>query len=672
MATDQRDLLVRILGDDRSLQRAFDRTERRTGQFEKRTSRLGAGLATTFRTAGIAISGLVVADTLKGSITAASDLNEEISKSRAVFGGASQAIVDWSGTTASAMGIAQTEALRAAGTFGNLFTVVGIVGEQSSEMSRRLVQLAADLASFNNASPEDVLIAIRAGLIGEAEPLRRFGVLLSEARVQQLAMAESGKTSAKELTNQEKALARYNIILRDTQSAHGDFARTADSLANQQRTLSANWKDLKTQIGSAFLPAAVAATGALNNLFATGTLAAKVQQEIRDSIKESGVSMRNALPILQEYRDALAEIKGEGDELVITLDGIIARQQAIQAGPDPRRGGAGPGGAREARAAREAAEEAARTAAANRRQGQTEINRIEAETTRAAGRSLAGQLADSLARARHLRDLIREDPNNVRLQQRLTAELEKQASLRGEIADAARRAAEDDKRAAEEAKRAADEAARRAKEQRQAATERRIARRQGAQFTALGLTAGGEQRVPGVGALRRRLGTLRGQVEGTFLDTAKTNRQLDAIGRVLSGRFGKVGRDVRDAILEMFNTIANALEGGGKKLEGPLTKTSGLNTAKIAEGMGLTPEQERELRARLSHFNTAGRALAGGAGGGGGIRTVRPAGESGQIVVESHTNLYLDGHQVTTVITRQQQKARRRNPAQKRGPNRHR
>ena len=147
----------------------------------------------------------------------------------------------------------QTAALEATGTFGNLFSAIGIVGPQASAISQQFVKLAADMASFNNASPEDVLLALRSGLTGEVEPLRRYGVLLSEARVQQEAMAKSGKTSAKELTNQEKALARIAIIMRDTATAQGDFARTSGSLANQQRILDANVQDLKTSLGSALL-----------------------------------------------------------------------------------------------------------------------------------------------------------------------------------------------------------------------------------------------------------------------------------------------------------------------------------------------------------------------------------------------------------------------------------
>jgi hypothetical protein len=193
--------------------------------------------------------------------------------------------------------------------------------------------------------------------------------------------------------------------------------------------------------------------------------------------------------------------------------------------------------------------------------------------------------------------------------------------------------------------------------------EARASRLQASQFKGLGLTATGEKPIASVGALKKRLGTLTEQIKGTVLDTPKTRSELERIAKVLSGKFGKVGRDVRAAILQMFADIAGGLKQGA----GPLTKTTSLNTKKLVEGLGLSPEQIRELRSRASHFNSAGLALAG-TGGGGGIATVRDRGVP--FVIENNVTVEIDGQKVSAVVTRQQQKTKRRNPQQKRGPHR--
>lgn len=266
-----RRLIVQVVGDNRSLERTFASSTRSTAQFGNEMTRTAGRVDAAFTrvqkvAAGGFLGGIAAAATIRGvrqATDAASDLNEQITKSQRVFGDSAQAVLDWSETTAGAIGVSQEQALEAAGTFGNLFSSIRLGADRSADESRRLVQLAADLASFNNADPSEVLLAIRSGLVGEAEPLRRYGVLLSEARVQQVALAETGKDSVTELTNQEKALARIAIIFRDTGKAQGDFARTSGSLANQQRILSAEAKDLEANLGKLLLPGVEKLTSAL-------------------------------------------------------------------------------------------------------------------------------------------------------------------------------------------------------------------------------------------------------------------------------------------------------------------------------------------------------------------------------------------------------------------------
>ncbi len=264
-----RQLKVTIVGDTRSLDRALGRTETRLSRFGRKVGVKpgvrGGGVFGAIGKGGVIGAGVAVGATLAAKqlnvlTEAGSDLNEQITKSQAVFGDSARSVSDWSKSTARSFGISRTAALEASGTFGNLFGAVGIDTGRSSQMSRRLVALAADLASFNNADPSDVLASLRSGLIGEAEPLRKFGVLLSETRVQQLALKQTGKDNVRSLTDQEKATARYSIILKDTKRAQGDFGRTSNGLANQQRILRARFADIQADLGTKLLPVMIKLT----------------------------------------------------------------------------------------------------------------------------------------------------------------------------------------------------------------------------------------------------------------------------------------------------------------------------------------------------------------------------------------------------------------------------
>ena len=185
----------------------------------------------------------------------ASDLNEETSKAQQIFGDASDSIIAFSNTAASKLGQSKTEALKAAGTFGVLGKAAGLTGNDLTAMSIQFTKLASDLASFNNTSPEDAVLALGAGLRGEAEPLRRYGVLLDDATLRQKALdLELVKSTKEALTPQIKSLAAQAVILEKTALQQGNFALTAKDAANQQRTFTAKLKDLQTQMGVLFLP----------------------------------------------------------------------------------------------------------------------------------------------------------------------------------------------------------------------------------------------------------------------------------------------------------------------------------------------------------------------------------------------------------------------------------
>lgn len=185
----------------------------------------------------------------------ASDLAESQSKVGVVFGDSAGQILNASKTAATAMGLSKRAYLDAAGTLGNLLVSLDLTPEKAAGMSESMVKLAGDLASFNNVSPEEALDAIRSGLVGETEPLKRFGVNMNEATLKAQAMKMGLiKTTKEALTPQQKALASYGLIMKQTKTAQGDFARTSDGLANKQRIMKAQFDDLTTTLGAKALP----------------------------------------------------------------------------------------------------------------------------------------------------------------------------------------------------------------------------------------------------------------------------------------------------------------------------------------------------------------------------------------------------------------------------------
>jgi hypothetical protein len=211
------------------------------------------------------------------AVSAASDLAETQSKVGQIFGDSARDVLKFSDTAATTLGQSRQQALDAAATFGIFGKSAGLAGTDLTGFSTEMVSLATDLASFNNTSPDEAIVAIGAALRGESEPIRQFGVLLDDAtlraRAMKLGLIDTTKTA---LTPQQKVLAAQAEILAQTSTQQGDFARTADGLANKTRIMKAQFADVTAQVGTKLLPVALKlstwAQGAIDWMREHGTL----------------------------------------------------------------------------------------------------------------------------------------------------------------------------------------------------------------------------------------------------------------------------------------------------------------------------------------------------------------------------------------------------------------
>ncbi len=200
---------------------------------------------------------------LWSTVQAGSDLSETTSKVSVVFGNMSKEIVKWGDSAATSLGMSKNQALSAAGTFGNLFSAMGIGKQTTLDMSTGLVELSADLASFNNLDTKDVLESLRSGISGETEPLKKLGININEVTLKEKAR-EMGLWNGKgALDASAKAQASYALIMEQTSLAQGDFERTSEGLANQQRILAAQFENIKGSLGTGLLPMITAVVTAL-------------------------------------------------------------------------------------------------------------------------------------------------------------------------------------------------------------------------------------------------------------------------------------------------------------------------------------------------------------------------------------------------------------------------
>lgn len=230
----------------------IDRAKKEFASLQTSGQKAGYVLKKAFVPATAALGALGAA--AKKTIEAASDLGEAQSKVNVIFGDGADEVKAFSKQAAKSMGQSRRAVLNAAGTFGTFGKAAGLTGKDLAKFSNDFTTLASDLASFNNTTPEDAIQAIGSALRGEAEPMRRFGVLLNDAALKAKAFELGIYDGSGALTDQQKILSAQALIFEQTEDAQGDFLRTSDGLANSQRTLAAMIDDTSVAIGDALLP----------------------------------------------------------------------------------------------------------------------------------------------------------------------------------------------------------------------------------------------------------------------------------------------------------------------------------------------------------------------------------------------------------------------------------
>ena len=205
------------------------------------------------KVAGLATFGVVSAVVAK-SVKDFSDLNESVNAVQVVFGSGASKILEFGQNAATAVGMSNAEFNQMSVGVGALFRDTGLSMEEVANKTITLSQRAADMASVFNTDVSDAMSAIQQALRGETEAIRRYAGNVSDATLQQYAMSQGLKKNVTDLTESEKRLLRYDLIMQQTNVTQGDFANTSDSLANKQRIMQATMTNLSATLGSNVTP----------------------------------------------------------------------------------------------------------------------------------------------------------------------------------------------------------------------------------------------------------------------------------------------------------------------------------------------------------------------------------------------------------------------------------
>lgn len=248
----------KVDGARRQFEGDMDRIKRAGGQAEAKTKSAMRGIGSSVADALVARAGLAaVASSLYqlGDAAAkfARDAEELDSAIGYTFGRNADSIRAWADSTGASLGRASTDLKQAAMDFQTLFDPA-VGGQKAVELSKQFAVLVQDLSSFRNVSEDIVRQNLVSGLVGETEPLRKFGIIINDNTVKAKALELGLVQAGQEVNDYGKIVARSTLILEQSKTAQGDLARTQGSATNQIRAAKSATKELAEEVGGFLNP----------------------------------------------------------------------------------------------------------------------------------------------------------------------------------------------------------------------------------------------------------------------------------------------------------------------------------------------------------------------------------------------------------------------------------
>lgn len=223
------------------------------GQFESQLKGIEKVAAKAGKTLAAAFTTKAIIDFGKDCLELGSNLTEVQNVVDVTFPRMSAAVDEFAKSAATSFGLSETMAKKYTGTFGSMAEAFGFTEKQAYDMGTALTGLAGDVASFYNLSQDEAYTKLKSVFTGETESLKELGVVMTQAALDQYALANGfGKTTQK-MTEAEKVSLRYAFVQSQLANATGDFARTSDSWANQIRILNLQFESLKATIGQGLI-----------------------------------------------------------------------------------------------------------------------------------------------------------------------------------------------------------------------------------------------------------------------------------------------------------------------------------------------------------------------------------------------------------------------------------
>lgn len=316
-------------------------------QLQNRAPRLQTAFTSAFSKIGTAMvaafSVKAITEFTKKATQLASDLQEVQNVVDVVFGSMSSEIDAFAKSAMRNFGVGETAAKKYAGTYAAMAQSFKFTNEEVMMLSKNLTRMVGDTASFRNVTHDIANTKLKAIFTGETEALKEWGIVMTQAALQEYAYSRGITKKIQKMTEQEKVILRYNFVMNKLQNDMGDFQRTQTGWANQTRIVSDKISTIIGTFGAGFITILTPALNALSQFLdllqvaadkfasfvallygkkATSNNDAKAQAQIA-AIGATATSTSDDLSDLAEGYEAVGASASKATESLASFDNVV-------------------------------------------------------------------------------------------------------------------------------------------------------------------------------------------------------------------------------------------------------------------------------------------------------------------------------------------------------------
>ena len=177
-------IVLRIEGDLADINKKLQSMEKNVSRSTQKSANAFKNMA---RLGKIAIAGLVATGLTRmvgKMIDLAAGAEEMNNKFQVVFGELAGTVKSQLDSFGNTVGRSTEELQAMASSVQDTFVPLGFAREEAAKLSVALTKLSVDVGSFNDMNDPEVMKAFQSALVGNHETVRRFGIVIDQARLE--------------------------------------------------------------------------------------------------------------------------------------------------------------------------------------------------------------------------------------------------------------------------------------------------------------------------------------------------------------------------------------------------------------------------------------------------------------------------------------------------------